>query len=97
MTSFRIFKYRILEFGYPPIIKSEIQVVKGARILSVAEQRGDIVLYALSPLNVAENDIYSVRIIGTGHTVEMDNTWQFVGTVNICEGRLMFHVWVQRQ
>jgi hypothetical protein len=93
MNQFRIFKYTLLD---DLSLKEEIYLAKGARVLSVEEQNDTIVLYALTPLHVAENDTWNVKVVGTGHTFEVDESWQFVGTVKMADGKLMFHVWVKK-
>lgn len=82
----KIFKYIIS----PSTL--EIEAPRSARFLSVEEQHGQIVLYALVDDGVPPQR-YSVDIIGTGHLVpnELDSG-NFVGTVKLHNGDLMFHV-----
>jgi hypothetical protein len=66
-----------------------------SKILSVAEQNNQIVLYAL--VNTSEERIeqWLIFMRGTGHDAEdMENT-RFLGTVKLRNGSLMFHVFCE--
>lgn len=86
----RIFKYPLAVLG-----EQIIKAPAGAAVLSVAEQRNGIVMYATVP---TDNDPeltkeIDVRIVGTGHVIEFDpREYTFLGTVNLYNGQLMFHV-----
>lgn len=77
-----------------------IQVPVGAKVLSVAEQQSEIVLYFLVQPGARKVD-RQVFIYGTGHPIYTDekDCWsprnRFVGTVNLLGGKLMFHVFVE--
>lgn len=65
-----------------------------AKILSVEEQRGNIVLYALVDSDAPIKDIQDKRRIyihGTGCKV-YDPLARFIGTVKLRGGECMFHV-----
>jgi hypothetical protein len=68
---------------------------KGSKILSVAEQHDNIVLYAL--VDTVTGDVENVPIIirGTGHTANYVEGCAFLGTVKLSGGRLMFHVFAK--
>lgn len=69
-----------------------IPIPAGGRFLSAAEQYGKIVVYALVDPTSAPVD-RSVWIFGTGHEVPAEVTGaEFLGTVKLADGRLMFHV-----
>ena len=70
----------------------DIEMPTGARILSVGIQNEQICLWALvDPEKTAAK--YRFRIAGTGHPIgkEAEN-WDFVGTVIMMNGALVFHV-----
>ena len=67
----------------------ELILPAGAVILSVEEQYGDIVLYALVDTEEAKMQPRTIYIHGTGHEVYGE---YFIGTVKLLEGSLMFHV-----
>lgn len=61
-------------------------------ILSVDEQDGNIVAYALRD---DENQFkyYDFIVVGTGHPVHFNrNEYKFLGTVKLYDGKFMFHV-----
>lgn len=64
-----------------------------AKVLSVAEQGGDLCLWAMvDPINRVEPR--RVRIVGTGHEMFWSEG-KFVGTVLTEGGRLVWHVFVE--
>jgi hypothetical protein len=74
----------------------ELSVTKEGRILSVAEQRNNIVVYAMVDTDEQEKDHYEVFVIGTGHHIPLDALeGRFLGTVNLHGGSLMFHVFIK--
>lgn len=91
----KIFKYVLAEG------KQIIKVDHLVKVLSVAEQNGDIVLYCIvdeSNSNVYPNywtksNEVEVLIVGTGHErKESLEVYRFLGTVNVMDGKLMFHI-----
>ena len=67
----------------------------GSRIISVEEQNGEIVLYAVVNTSMKTNTItdkYVIFIIGTGHCADNSIGNTFLGTVKLAAGQLMFHV-----
>jgi hypothetical protein len=63
----------------------------GARVLSVGEQHGQLVLWAL--VNPAYKTLLTTfRIAGTGHPIVDAEHWNFIGTVQTREGSLVWHV-----
>lgn len=69
---------------------------KGSEVLSVAEQRNDMVLYAMVRDDAGEVERHTVRVHGTGHPVH-DDPGRFIGTVNLHGGALMFHMFVKKE
>lgn len=88
-------KSTIWKFPLRAVDEQTIGVPRGGQILSVAVQRGTIVVYALvDPKAPFENRV--VRIHGTGHSCDLDG-FRFVGTALLVDGDLVFHVFVNEQ
>lgn len=87
----KIFKYPLdVQFA------NVVPMPKGAEILSVAEQRNQIVVYAMVDDEVSEMEDQVIHIEPTGHPVEIDvSKCRFLGTVKMYEGDYMFHVFVE--
>ena len=66
----------------------------GSKILSVQEQYGEIVLYAMVDTSVREVDTHTIYVYGTGHRIE-EMDIRFIGTVKLNAGTLMFHVFAK--
>jgi len=80
----RIYKY-VLKAKDEQVIK-----IKGlAKVLSVAEQDNNIVLYAQVDDNPHEYAL-AVDIVGTGHEYAFQK--EFLGTVKLHDGAIMFHI-----
>lgn len=88
---YSVFKY-VLNVDDVQTIKVEHLV----KVLSVEEQRGEIVLYcAVSDTEdyYAHTKELEVLVVGTGHWREQNlGLWRFIGTVKLLEGDLMFHI-----
>jgi hypothetical protein len=90
MVIYRIFKYKI-----PVTDEVSLSLPKGATLLSVKEQDDRIVLYAEVNPDEAEMVQYDFRIVGTGHRYEFYRRfYKFLDTVEMYDGKLMFHVFV---
>lgn len=72
-----------------------ITMPKDAKILKISKQYGDICLWALVD---TENELinYEFRIAGTGHMIS-DNNLEFIETIDIDSGRLIFHVFLIKE
>lgn len=82
-----IYKYKLKETN-----KQEI-VIPSSKILSVHSQREAIVVYALVDTDNSKDTKYEFRVYGTGHDVQEDiDDYNFLGTVKLADGYLMFHV-----
>lgn len=97
MTS-KIFKYK-LEVTDEQIVK----LPSGSRVLSVMNQNDNIVLYALVSDNEIDTEEVSIRIVGTGHDIDFfipaagfGGGYEFLGTVSLYDGTLMFHVFYKK-
>jgi len=83
-----IFKYILKVEDY-----QELELPKGSVVLSVEEQREEIVLYALVENTSEGKDTYDIIIHGTGHNAgDIKSDDRFLGTVKMHDGLLMFHV-----
>jgi hypothetical protein len=81
----KIYKY-ILD-GDPLILPA------GSKIISVANQRDNIVLYAIVDTDIKDKMIYSIFIAGTGQEIGRDlMDYTFLGTVSLLNGEFMFHI-----
>jgi len=74
-----------------------LDIPTGSKILSVAEQYGNIVLYALVDDARGGLDSFEIFIRGTGHPFGDIDNCEFLGTVKLDEGRLMFHVFYKKR
>lgn len=82
----QIFKYVL----NPNINEMEIP---SNTILSVESQRDDIVVYAMVDNEDQEQRLYDFRVFGTGHVIDVEiGGYNFLGTVKMYDGSLMFHV-----
>jgi len=79
-----------------------LEIPAPAQILSVIEQRGEVVLYALIDYGTESTVTKVIDIYGTGHKVPKDrSTYEgepqtepgaFIGTVSTENGGLIWHV-----
>lgn len=86
-------------FKYPLAVTDTqtLLLPTGSKVLSVEEQYGSIVLYVLvDPTPEAETEPRRFLIHGTGHDVTNPDA-DFVGTVKLEGGALMFHVFVDQR
>lgn len=73
--------------------KNTISMPKGARIISVDEQRGDICAWAVLDTKQTIKEDKVIYVFGTGWETEKDLfNLGFLGTVKIDGGRYIFHV-----
>ncbi len=84
----RIFKYTLKAKDVQDVV-----IPYPNRILSVTEQYGSIVVYALvDDCEDRDGEIYNFQIRGTGHDASGLEGYTFLDTVKIHGGDLMFHV-----
>lgn len=82
----KVFKYHLYAVTFQTIN------IPSTHILSVAEQDNSIVVYALVDTDI-EPVQYEFAVIGTGHTILQDiDAYNFLGTVSLHNGGLMFHI-----
>ncbi|MBQ8969210.1 MAG: hypothetical protein IJ064_05720 [Bacteroidaceae bacterium] len=65
---------------------------KGAKILTVQIQSGQPCIWAAVNPSSFENETRRFRIAGTGHPVEDAIIENYIGTFQMCDGKLVFHV-----
>ena len=84
---------RVLKYTLTPDDPFILEIPAASRIISVKEQRGDIVLYVLSSEQQPFKDRYEVYVYGTGHMIPQDVGLMctFLGTVTLPR-ELVFHV-----
>lgn len=73
-----------------------IAIDGGATILSVQEQNGHICLWAIVDPSAPKADV-GVRVIGTGELIQphLLEVIKHVGTVQLVNGAMVFHVFIQ--
>ncbi len=70
----------------------EIELPRGAELLTVQVQRGVICLWAVVDPNTTERDLRTFYIVGTGHPMPENPMVEYVGTIQELEGALVWHV-----
>jgi hypothetical protein len=70
---------------------STIQVPTGAKFLHVGEQTGCICIWALVDPAETKREERTLRIAGTGHNIS-NGKFNYIGTVHLDGGSLIFHV-----
>lgn len=85
----------VWKFPIYPETMQDVDMPAGAHALSVEFQRGTLCLWALVDphANMVKR---RVVVLGTGHVAEIDDGLQFIGTVLMMEGDLVFHVFVEK-
>jgi len=90
---------KILKYKLAVTDVQSITLRKGARPLSLANQtlsgNDSVVLYVIES-DVAEKEIRTVRMFGTGHEFDafVIDDYTFLGTVIVDNGKLMWHVFI---
>lgn len=76
----------------------EVEIFGLMEVLSIAEQYGQPVLYALVDKESTKKTKIEVAIVGTGNPANhiMDKEWKFMSTLNFQEGLLMFHFFIRK-
>lgn len=85
-------------YKYSLEIKDEQMVLLpiGARILTVQQQNNNIFLWALVNSTASEEQAFTIRIHGTGHAISDSDELEYINTVQLYGGKLVFHVFVKR-
>lgn len=86
-------------YKYPLDIQDEVVVMmpKDARVLSVQVQNGRPCLWAAVDQNELTSEERWFRIAGTGHPIQDDVVDGFIGTIQMYDGRLVFHVFEMKR
>lgn len=85
-------------YKYPLEIEDEQVVLlpTGARILTVQQQNNNIFLWALVNPTSPNEQAITIRIHGTGHAISDSDELEYINTVQLYGGKLVFHVFVKR-
>ena len=83
----RVFKYEI-----PVANEPTVRLPKGAGILSVGQQNNKMYLWALVNPSEQQTERRVLRIAGTDHEIAEIEELNFLGTVHMHGGDLVFHV-----
>ena len=86
----------IWKFPVPIDDDIELEMPKGARILSFQSQRDHPCIWALVDMDTQEKEIRKFRMAGTGHPIEDDSNYSFVGTAQMMGGNLVWHLFEKR-
>lgn len=88
----RIYKYELKIVDY-----QDLELPKNSKILSVKNQYENIVVYAIVDTEIKIYDLYHFVIKGTGHDLpEGLDDYDFLGTVKLAKGELMFHIFYKK-
>jgi hypothetical protein len=81
-------------YKYPIEIKGvqELDMPVGASVLTVQIQRGRPCIWAIVDPEQAEINPRSFRLAGTGHPIDGDDVLCYIGTFQLSEGDLVFHL-----
>lgn len=81
-------------YKYTLAVDDEQAVVmpQGSKILSAQVQRESICLWALVDEGAYGRETRTIRIHGTGHDVPNSDNLEFIDTVQLVGGELIFHV-----
>lgn len=82
-------------FKYPLAISDNqtLELPVGFTGLSVGEQNGQLVMWALIDKDQTRVETVNIRIYGTGHPIEIDtDQYKFLGTVPM--GPFVWHVFI---
>jgi hypothetical protein len=80
-------------YKYPVPLRDDVDIAlpHGAHVLSVLNQREELVLYAAVDTEPVGFDPLELVIRGTGHAFQ-GNEGEFIGSVSFADGSLIFHV-----
>ncbi len=82
----KVFKYPV---NIAPIVS--VDMPKGATLLSFQLQGAQPCLWALvDPFE--EKETREFRVVGTGHDIEDSDSLRFVGTIQMMDGILIWHL-----
>ena len=81
-------------FKYPVPMEDEFEIMlpRGTEILSVQVQRGKPYFWALVDQDEKKSAYRKFRLAGTGHPIDWNNDYRFIGTFQLDGGNLIFHL-----
>ena len=82
----------VWKFPVPLDDSFDIEMPAGSEILCVQTQRGEPCIWA-EVSTEAERKPRSFRLFGTGHSQDIDAWVEYVGTFQVKEGDLVFHIY----
>lgn len=82
---------KVFKFNLASVDVQTVSMPADAELLHVAVQRGDIALWALCDDEAVYVDRNFV-MFGTGHDIQEGLEYEFVGTVLLCGGDLVLHI-----
>jgi len=74
----------------------ELELPKGARLLTVQAQRGTPCLWAVVDDQEAEVEYWRILTFGTGNPMLADAQYSYVSTYQLMDGDLIFHVFARK-
>lgn len=85
-------------YKYPLEIKDEQVVLlpTGAKILTVQAQMDKPCIWAMVNPTSPNDQAFTIRIHGTGHAISDSDELEYINTVQLYGGKLVFHVFVKR-
>ncbi|MCK5236178.1 MAG: hypothetical protein KAR06_04250 [Deltaproteobacteria bacterium] len=85
-------------YKFPVAIMDEqpFHLPEDAELLSVVEQRGSVVLYVLADFSQPSNVRHTIKIFGTGHSINENEGYKFLDTVKMGDGILMWHIFFKK-
>lgn len=83
----------IYEYAVSITDEFTINIPDGANILSVGVQHEDPRLWAMVDPSRASVP-HRFRLVGTGHPVNPDDSWRFIGTFQLHGGALVSHLFL---
>jgi hypothetical protein len=80
-------------YKFPFVIDDhiEIEMQQGAEFLAVQAQREQACIWALVDPD-APKTTYRFRLVGTGHPLEVEPRLKYLGTFQLADGGLVFHL-----
>lgn len=84
-------------YKFPLEISDEqkVSMPEGAKVLTVQVQKGKPCLWA--ECNTDEEPVLRTFLIrGTGHPIDDEIEKEYIGTIQMCEGSIVFHVFEKK-
>ena len=88
---------RVYKYELPVRDVATIRLPKGADWLSVGCQQDELFLWCLVDPSETDTTERTFRIAGTGHDLAHNKNWDFIGSVMMHGGTLVFHIFEARQ